>query len=200
MVKKPKIKLVPPKLTFSGFRQMVFTMREVLKIAFRIKPAMLITILVFNAILGFTTVFNLYLQKLIIDKLVDSIGNNNIGPVLTSVSIILSIAFIISLARQTMRSVSDYFSRQLSRYFDIEMDILIGRKMAEIDIKTIEDPAFKDRFNKIERESSRRAWQLMMPMASIPDSVFSFFSAVVVIAAVSPFLSIVMIVFSIPRI
>jgi ABC-type multidrug transport system fused ATPase/permease subunit len=200
MVKKPKIKLSPPKLTFSGFKQMLFVLSEVFKIAYRIKPGMLITILVINAVFGFTSVFSVYLLKLIIDRLVEAIGTTDLEPVLYSVAILFFIGALISLARQTIGRLSNFLSRQMARYFDIEMDLLIGKKMSELDIKTIEDPDFKDRFNKIERESSRRAWQLMVPLSAIPESVFGFISAVVVIAAVSPWLSLIMIIFSVPRI
>lgn len=199
-MKKPKVKLTPPKLTFSGFKQMMFVLHEVTKIAFKVKPGMLVSIMIINAISGFISVFNYYLLKLIIDKLVSGIGSADYKPILISVSVIFVIGLVISLVRQTFGSMSGYMSRQLARYFDIEMDLLIGKKMSELDIKTIEDPDFKDRFNKIERESSKRAWSLMIPLASIPNYLFSFGSAVIVIAAISPFLSLIIIVFSIPRI
>ncbi len=57
----------------------------------------------------------------------------------------------------------------LSRKVSNQLDILIGEKISSLPLKTIEDPDFRDKFNKIERESGRRVWGLMVPISNIPN-------------------------------
>ncbi len=57
----------------------------------------------------------------------------------------------------------------LSRRVTNEMDVLMGEKISQLDLVTIESPEFRDKFSKIERESGRRLWGLMMPVSDIPN-------------------------------
>ena len=64
--KNIKSKLTKPKLTFDRLGQISFTLKEVTKIAFKVKPRLLIAVFVLNAIWGLSSVPTFYLEKLII--------------------------------------------------------------------------------------------------------------------------------------
>src|SRR3989344_4402230 len=74
----------------------------------------------------------------------------------------------------------------------------MGKKLAELDLAMIEDPQFRDRFNKIERESGRRTWQLIVPLADIPDYLFGFLSSIGILFFLSPWITLGIVVFSLP--
>ena len=194
MIKKESVN--KPKITLNQLFQVVFTLREVLKITFRVKPKMLLAILLINSFLGITGVISFYLEKLVLDSLINGIGLADITPVFISVSSILGLALLFSLFRNILSSYSRTLDVMLSRYFDIQMDILIGRKMSELDIATIEDPGFRDRLDKVQRESGRRAGQLIMPLSEVPQALFGFISASIVLLYIHPLISLVVVLLS----
>src|SRR3989344_672858 len=198
-IKKIKEKLPRPKVSFGRVQQILFTLKEVLKISFSVKPKMMTAVLLINAFLGSSMVLAFYFEKIIIDRLIESIGTGNLQMSLYYVGTPLFFALLLNLLRNILQSYGDFFSRNLSRYFDIQTDVLLGSKISTLDIKTLENPEFRDKLNKIERESGRRAWQLMMPISEIPSYVFGLATAVGVIIAIHPLVSLVVLVLSVPR-
>jgi ABC-type multidrug transport system fused ATPase/permease subunit len=198
-VKKINAKLPKPKITFDRVGQIWFTLKEVIKLVFKENPKLLTLVFVLNGIWGLSSVPTFYLEKLIIDKLIAGVGISNWQPILYSILILVAVSLLLSLFRNFLSSYIGFLRRNLSRFFDAEIDALIGKKMTELDLSTIENPGFKDRFNKVERESGRRAWQLMMPLSDIPNYLVGFISATLVLVLVSPLVSIGVILFSLPR-
>lgn len=188
-----------PRISFNRFQQIIFTLFEVIKIAYRVRPKLLVAVLVFNAIWGFSAVPGFYLEKLIIDKFVEGIGITDWRPVFYQVGLLLIFALGLSLFRNVFGSYSRFLRRTLSRYVDTELDVLIGNKVSKLKLATIDNPKFKDRFNKVQRESGKRAWSLIMPISDIPNYIFGFTSAVAILIFVNPLISIGVLIFSIPR-
>jgi ABC-type multidrug transport system fused ATPase/permease subunit len=200
MVKKrKKVKLHKPKITFDRLGQIIFTFKEVGKLAMRIKPKLLLAVLVLNAIWGVSAVPTFYLEKLILDTLIQAVGNPDWKPVFYLAMLFVSLALIVSLGRNFLGSFNRYLRRTLSRYFDAETEVLIGNKLTQLSLATIESPEFRDRFNKVEKESSRRAWGLMMPLSDIPNYLAGFLSSAAVLMFVHPLLSVGVLLVSLPR-
>ena len=198
-MKKINPDLSKPKFTLDRVGQIWFTLKEVIKLVFKENPKLLTLVFVLNGIWGLSSVPTFYLEKLIIDKLIAGVGISNWQPILYSILILVAVSLLLSLFRNFLSSYIGFLRRNLSRFFDAEIDALIGKKMTELDLSTIENPGFKDRFNKVERESGRRAWQLMMPLSDIPNYLVGFISATLVLVLVSPLVSIGVILFSLPR-
>lgn len=189
-----------PKVTFNRIGQIFFTIKEITKIAYRISPRLLVLSFFLNAIWGFLAVPGFYIQKLILDKLVNSIGATDIRPVLISTGILMVIALMFSLLRNFLSGYNRFLRRSLSRYMEAELSIMVGSKLSTLDMATIDDPKFQDRFNKIEKESGRRAWGLMFPLTDIPNYLVGFISSLGVILLLNPLIAIGVFVFSIPQI
>ena len=66
---------------------------------------------------------------------------------------------------------------------------MIGQKLAELDMETLDDPVFQDRFSKVEKEYGRRAWGLMMPLSNIPNYLVGFISSVGIIVLLNPLIA-----------
>jgi len=196
--KNIKSKLTKPKLTFDRLGQISFTLKEVTKIAFKVKPRLLIAVFVLNAIWGLSSVPTFYLEKLIIDNLVKAAGNPNWQPLFYSAIVFTGLLALLSLLRSSLGGLNGFLRRTLSRYFDGELDILMGSKISELDLATIEDPDFRDKLDKIERESGQRAWGLMMPLSDIPNYLVGFISSAGVLLLIHPLVSVGIFVVSIP--
>ncbi|MBU0569904.1 hypothetical protein KKB40_03925, partial [Patescibacteria group bacterium] len=199
MKKRFQSKLPKPKITLDRIGQVIFTIREVTKLALRTKPKLLIAVFFLNAIWGFLAVPGFYLEKLIIDELVGAVGEANWQPIVISIGILVTIALALSLFRNFLGSFNGFLRRSVSRYFDAELTILLGSKLAQLDMATIENPDFQDKFNKIEKESGQRAWGLMMPLSDIPNYLVGFISSVGVLILLHPMIAVGVFVFSLPQ-
>jgi ATP-binding cassette subfamily B protein len=199
MLETAKEKTFRPKISFSRVTQLFFTFREVTKIVAQINLSFLILIFVLNAVWGFSTIPGLYLDKLIIDRLVKNIGNPNWHAAIYVVGLLAAFRLILELVRSLLSNVNGFLSRSLARRFDAYLEVLMAKKLSELDLYTIEDPAFKNKFDKIERESGQRAWGLMMPLSNIPNYLVGFISSVVVLVFLHPLIALSIVVVSIPQ-
>jgi len=199
--RKKVVRVFPSnRLSFNRLGQIIFTIKEVTKLVFRVKPKLLIAVFILNAIWGFSAVPTFYLEKLIIDNLISSVSNPNWQKIFYKTLFLVGVALVVSLCRNVLSSINGFLRRNLSRYFDAELDALLGNKVSQLPLSTLENPEFRDRFDKVERESGRRAWQLMMPISDIPNYLVGFISATSVLIFVHPLISLGVLVASLPRI
>lgn len=197
--KKVDNKLSAPKVTLNSFGQVIFVFKEILKLAARADRKFLVLVLLLNALWGATAAPGFYLEKLILDNLVRSIGSSDLRQALVIIGTLALARLLLELARNVLSRVSGFLSRKLSRIFHAELEVIISEKLGELDIATIEDPEFKNRFSKIERESGRRAWNLMMPLSDIPNYLIGFMSVVGILYLLHPIIALGVLVFSLPR-
>jgi len=196
-----KLKKVPkPKVTFSGPKQLYFTLKEVVKIALKINKKYTIGVFLLNAIWGSSAVLGFYLEKLILDELVSNIGNPNTRAVVYSVGLLVAVRVSIEIARSLLSRMTNLLRRNMSRLLDSEFDLLMSKKISNLDTATLEDSDFQDKLNKIQNESGRRAWSLMMPISDIPNYLIGFLSMVGVLFLIHPSVALFVILFSIPQV
>ncbi|OGM23507.1 hypothetical protein A2691_00435 [Candidatus Woesebacteria bacterium RIFCSPHIGHO2_01_FULL_39_23] len=188
-----------PKITFDRFGQIFFVFREIVKLAARADTKFLVLVLILNAVWGFLAFPGFYLEKLVLDNLVNNIGNVNFRPVLNVVGFLIALRLALEFLRNLLSRLTGLLNRNMSRSFSMYLEALIGQKLSELDLATIEDPDFKNRFEKIENESGRRAWGLMMPLSDIPNYLVGFISAVFVIALLHPLIALGVILVSLPQ-
>lgn len=199
MLKKFK-KISKPNITFSGPKQLVFTIKEVTKIAMQVNRNYMVGVFVLNAIWGATAVVGFYIEKLVIDKLVASIGNPEVKMVVYSVGLLVAARLAIEFGRSFMSRIINLLRRNMSRLLDSEFDLLMSQKIAELDMEILEDSDYQDKFDKIQRESGRRAWSLMMPLSDIPNYLMGFASVVGVLFFIHPLVAIIVVLVSIPQV
>jgi len=200
MVGQSKKQISLPKISFGRFSQIFFTLKEALGLSYRIDPKLLITVLLLNAVRGLTVVPSFYIDKLLIDNLVSSIGNSDTFLLVRIVFFLLFLRFLLEFFRNALSSFLSYLRYMFSRKVTNQLDILIGEKISSLPLSTIEDPDFRDKFNKIERESGRRVWGLMMPISNIPNYLLGLVSSVGLFLLLSPYVVLGVIVFSLPTI
>lgn len=200
--KRPKLKkpsLPRPKITFDRLGQLIFTFKEVTKIAIKTDKRLLIWIFVLNALWGFSAAPGFYLEKLIIDKLIESVGNPDWRAALYVIGLLVFARIVLEFSRNVVGRVTRYMARTLSRLLEAQLSVLIGKKLAELDLATIEDPEFKNKFDKIVRESGRRAWSFMMPLSDIPNYLVGFISAIALLVFLHPLVTVGVLIISLPQ-
>ena len=194
-----KLKLAREKLTFGRVGQIVFVFREVSRLAWRTNRWYFAGSLGLGVLWGVTTPVVFYLEKLTIDRLVAGVGVAEVSIVLYPVALILGARVALEVGRDLIGRVQNLLQRNMGRLFASELDIIIGEKLSGLDVATIEDPGFADRFDKVERESGRRAWDLMMPVIEVPGYISGFVSAVAVTIFLSPWVAVVVFVLALPQ-
>jgi len=167
-----------PRITFDRFGQVFFVFREVVRLAAKTNRKFLVLVLILNAIWGFSTAPGFYLEKLILDNLIASIGDPNWRQAMYLIGGIIFLRLLLELFRNVLSRVNGFLSRKMSQTFASELEIMMAKKMTELDIATIDDPDFKNKYTKIERESGRRAWGLMMPLSDISNYLIGMFAVV----------------------
>lgn len=189
---------LPPIIYRQQLAQVFFTISLIVSILFKVAPKSTVFILVLSATWGFLTFPAFFLEKLILDRIVANIGNPNWADVVYPISFLIVGRVFLETTRNILTGILSFFRSHASRIFNIHLEIMIADKLATLDASTIEDPIFQDRYNKIERESGRRAWGLMMPLTDIPNYIAGFTSVIGILWFLHPLVPLGVILVSLP--
>lgn len=181
-----------------GVNKLIFIIKSVFNLFWKAKPKLLITIFAIETLLGLLIYPSLYLEKLILDKIVSNIGNQfwqaSLGIIIT---LFLLKAFI-ELVTLFLNRISGLINSRTSREFSNHMEIVMAEKLNSLDMNLLEDSKFRDKFAKIEKESGRRTWGIVAPLSTFINSIFSLASSILLIISVKPILCLIIILCSIP--
>lgn len=180
--------------------QIWFTFSRVTSLLWSINPRFTIAILILSAFWGLLTFPTFYLEKLIIDNIVANIGNPNWQSALRVIIFLVFARVLVETIRNVLSSLLMVFRRFSGQMFYMHLEVLIANKLAKLDAKTIEDPEFQDRFSKVERESTGRAWSLVMLLTDMPNYIFGFASAVAILWFLHPLVALGVVLVSLPTI
>lgn len=193
-----RTKFLPPIIYREQFAQIFFTIRLVVSILFKVAPKSTIFMVVLSATWGFLTFPAFFLEKLILDRIVANIGNPNWAIIIYPISFLIMARIFLETTRSVLSGVLEFFRSHVSRVFNMRLEIMIANKLATLDASTIEDPIFQDRYNKVERESGRRAWGLMIPLTNLPNYVAGFVSVIGILWFLHPLVPLGVILVSLP--
>lgn len=183
----------------SKFEKTWFTFFNVIKLLWKIEPKVLFLSLGSFTLLGVVFVPLSYLNKLIIDKIVTNISNPQLGSIINALVILILIRVILEIFRETLNQLTSYWRFYLYGRFDAYFVYLITEKKSELDAQTIEDPEFKDRYNKLERTIANRTWNLMYEFLTFPQNLSGLLAASIILLAFKPILIIFIILLVVPQ-
>lgn len=186
-------------VTTSRVIQFFFTFKEVFKLAWETQPKFLSSIFAINIFSGLLIAPTLYLQKLIIDTLVKGATEGNFPEVLHKLILYVGASLALGFLQILINRGSSFMEGILSRGFYAELEIRISKKLASLDLATIESASFEDRYTKIEQES-HRAYNLISPISEIPGNLVSLITAISLLIPLSPFAAIAILFSTLPRV
>ena len=193
------IKPIKPQKIVTGLRQVIFTFRETERLVWSANPRLLILSFLVNTGSGLLIFPTFYLEKLTIDALIDNIGNPLWQEALKTLSLLFFYRVTIGIFQSVLARISSALQHRVARVFSAHVDLIMGKKMTDLDIETIEDPVFQDRFNKVERESGRRSWGLAIPLGQIPNYFFGLASTVSILFLFNPLVAVFIFFLAIPE-
>ncbi len=186
-------------VSFDRLGQIIFTFREVVKLVYQTKPRFLMSVFAINIFSGFLVVPTLYIQKLIIDTLVKGATSGNFDVELRKLVIYVFVSVSLGFLQILINRASGFMENILTRNFYAELEVLKSKKLASLDLSTIENSSFEDRYTKIDQESGR-AYSLISPITDIPGNLVSLISAVLLLVSLSPLAAIAIICSTFPRV
>lgn len=194
------IKFNLPKVSFSALDQVFFVTKSVAKLLWSSDRRIFIWLVVFNILNSTVILPVLFLDRMFIDTLIKNIGVSNWEIGFKTILLIVAARYLLSLFRGiTSRGVS-YTNDTLSRRFHAKIDELLARQHSVLDVSTIENAEFKDRFSKIEREGGNRAFQIVSSFAELPRTISGIISALLIFITFKPVIILLSVVFTIPSV
>jgi ABC-type multidrug transport system fused ATPase/permease subunit len=176
-----------------------FTFFSVIKLLWKIEPRILFMALVGFTLLGIIFAPLSYLNKLIIDSIVANINNSQTGNIINVLVILILTRVLLEIFRETIQQFTSYWRYYLYGIFDAHFIYLITEKRSQLDSQTIEDPEFKDRYNKLERTVSTRTWDLMYVFLTLPMNLSGLLAAMIILISFKPILILFILILVVPQ-
>ena len=193
------IKFKLPQIELSPLSQVWFVLKKTGGLLWQTDRNALIWTTILNILNSATILPTLYLDMVFLDTLVKSIGVSNLRPALQTIIWIVIGRFTISTFKGIAGRIIGTYDDSLSRGLNAKLDELLGLKYSQIDVSVVEDPKFKDRYGKIEREGGDRAWRLVSSFAEFSSSISGIVSSLALFIFFQPIIVLFSIAFLIPQ-
>ncbi|OGD08845.1 hypothetical protein A2397_05370 [Candidatus Amesbacteria bacterium RIFOXYB1_FULL_44_23] len=183
MAKKPS----SASASASSFAQMFFIIKFALAFLWKTDKKAFLLVVFLNSVASFIIIPNLYLDKIFLDTLIGNIGSPDPFRILNLILLIVAARFGLAAVRTLSTRVAGYFSRIIFWKNNQRLEILIGKKYASISVPVLESPEFKNRYNRIERESLNRFHRVTENVVRIPQHISAIVSSLSFFVITQPF-------------
>ena len=174
------------KLRFSALGQFWFILKFSGRFLWDTSPSLFLVSIFFNSINSLVIIPNLLIDKAFLDTLVGNIGRPLSQEVVRLVIMLVAARLGLQLIRTAGRHLSGYYNRSLFWHLYQRAEVVISRKYASIAVPTLEDPQFKDRYNKIEREGLNKLQSIAANYTRLPQHVAGIVSSLSIFAISQP--------------
>ncbi len=172
--------------------------RETIKIIWATDRKLLFLTIFLGGIWGLSTLPNLYIGRAIIDAVVTGIASPNKESAIKLLATLVILRGLVDFTRQITSRLQRRYMSFLQHFVDTKLQLMIGQKLQSLDIATIEDSTFKDRFEKVDKQGGNRVWNLVRIMSEFPQNILGIFSALFPIFFFNNVLVLIIIVLAIP--
>ncbi len=172
----------------SLFSQFAFIIRYCGRIYWQTDKRAFILNILLNSVNSITIFPNVLLDKWFIDTLVANLGNATPG-VYQTIFTIIAMRFGLAALRTLSGRLSGFYGRMMWIKLSKKMEIDVGLKYATISVPTLEDPKFKDRYQKVERESINRVLRVYDSFVRLPQYVIGIISSLSIFVISQPWIA-----------
>ncbi|MDO8487823.1 MAG: ABC transporter ATP-binding protein [bacterium] len=183
----------------SSWKRFFYTYKQITLLAYRVSPSLLVFVTVVNSLWGLTNLPILYVNKLLIDVVIASLGKPDWTIYFKPIAILILVRSLIELVRSVVSRYSWRLGNNLTRRIAAHMDVMLGEKLNSLDIPTLESPDFQDKYKKVERESNQRVWGMISSLSEVPNAVFTIISAIIPILDFNPLIGLAVVLVRIPE-
>src|SRR3989344_5594934 len=188
------------KKNFSALGQIGFILKFAARFLWATDKKSLIIVILANCLFSAVIVPNLILDKIFLDTLVTNIQSPDPLNAFRLILIVVAARFGLQALRTLANRLSGYYARILFWEQNQRAEVMIGTKYATISVPTLEDPQFKDRYQKIERESLNRLQRITENFVRIPQHITGIISSLSIFVFTLPLVVVVSLVSLLPSI
>lgn len=169
----------------------------IFRLVWETKPWILILMLLMSVMSGVLPIIGALIGKELINSLVDAAGGKLSGGFSVVVRLLIY-QFAYLFAVRLISTVNGIITRIAGELVTNHIRVKIMKKAQDIDLADFDRPEFYERLENANREAGNRPIQILNSSFSFFSTVISMVSFVVVLAAVSRWASVLIIVLSIP--
>ena len=199
-----KMKLPPPKhlrevpgylskLIGGFFRRWLYIFRLV----WETRHWILFFMFAMSVLSGVLPILSALVSKNLINALVAAAGGTLTGG-FTVILSLLVLTFLCTFLTRMIASVSNFVTRLASELVTNHIRIQIMDKAKQLDLSSFDRPEFYEKLENANREAGHRPVQILNSTFHLVSNIISMVSFIVVLAAVSPWSSVIMILLSLP--
>jgi len=172
----------------------------IFRLVWETKPWILIHMVFMAVFNGVNPVINAFIDAALLNGLASAFvaAVNNQPSQFEPVMTILIIRFAYTFAVSIINRVNGILNNIESELVVNHINLKIMRKSREVDLASFDLPDFYEKFENAHREAGRRPITILNNNFTIVSSAISMFSFVGILAAISPFAPVVIVVMSIP--
>lgn len=170
------------------------------RLLWQVDPKLFLLAAFLNSVSSFVILPNLLLDKQFFDILVANAGKPDVASVLPTVYLIVAARFGLAAVRSLSNRLSGYVIRHFFWKMYQKTEVLIGTKYATISVPTLEDPQFKDRYQKIERESLNRLQRVAENFVRIPQHLTGIASSLSIFIITQPIVAVISLLSLLPSV
>ena len=183
----------------SSWKRFFYTYKQIIALAYRVSPSLLILVTLLNSFWGLTNLPVLYINKILIDVVISSLGKPDWLVYLKPLILLIALRSVIELIRSVMSRYSYRLGNNLTKRISANMDIVLGEKLNSLDISTLESSDFQDKYKKVEREANQRVWGMIDSLSEVPNAFFTIISAIIPIISFNPLIGLAVVLVRIPE-
>lgn len=193
-----RIRKIIPRINPASFKQLYISVKEIFLLLWQVDQRLFLVLLFFNIVDGLLILPTLYLDKEFLDLIVKNIANPLWQQSLRALVTLIFARFAVLLMDEFSQRTIGVSNNLLSWKLTARFDLILGEKNTSLDLATVESPEFKDRFDKIMRESGNRSWTLVGAIFELPRGISGIASALIIISTFNPLVTLVLLVLVIP--
>jgi len=181
-------------------KKFLYTYKKIFALAYKVSPKLLIIATISNSIWGLTNLPVLYINKALIDTVINNLGNPSLSEPIKFIVSLAIFRALLEATRSVMSGLNWSLSTSLIERIQARIDLISSEKLNNLEMATVESSTFQDRYKKIEREANNRIWGMIEPISAFPNAFFTIISGIIPIFQFEPWIAGVVILFSLPDI
>jgi ATP-binding cassette subfamily B protein len=166
-----------PKSTSNSLGQILFVLRFAGKFFWNTNKRLFLLVIILNCVSSLIIIPNLYLDKYFLDILISGITDPDKAGIFQKILWIVAARLAFSLFRTLSQRLSGFYARSFFWRTYQNLESQVGIKYATIPVPLLEQPDFKDRFNRLEREGLNRMQRVGENFVRIPQHLTGIFSS-----------------------
>jgi ATP-binding cassette, subfamily B, bacterial len=161
----------------SPLNQLLFIFRYCGRLFWETDGWLFISLMIMNLVPSLVIVPNLLLDKLFFDTIVSNLNKPLAGSLIHLVVLIAIARFGLATLSTLSGRLNGYYARKFYWKLYQKSEVIIGKKYATVSVSQIEDPNFKDRYQKIDTESRNRLQSIAQDYILIPQYIIGIISS-----------------------